>query len=205
MDSLIDATLAASTSPWVYVAVFVLCVFDGFFPPMPSEPVVLAVASLAVATGQPSLPVLMVVVLAGAVIGDNVAYCLGRRVGVTRWSWMRTGTILRVVDSATREMKQRPASLILAGRFIPVGRVAINMVAGATGLPHPRFFWLSIVAGATWASYSCLIACFSGSYFHDNPLLGALVAMVGGVSIGIAFDLLLKRLRTRRLVKAHRS
>lgn len=38
---------------------------------------------------------------------------------------------------ARRELDQRAAAIILTARYIPVGRIAVNMTAGATGFPHP--------------------------------------------------------------------
>ena len=38
---------------------------------------------------------------------------------------------------AGRELRKRPASLILVARFVPIGRVAVNLTAGATHYPRP--------------------------------------------------------------------
>ena len=45
-------TLAAS--PLVYVGMYLFAVIDGFFPPIPSESLAIALAALSVASGRPN-------------------------------------------------------------------------------------------------------------------------------------------------------
>jgi hypothetical protein len=54
-DALNALVLALAGSVWVYPVVFALVVVDGFFPPFPSETVVVALGALAVSAGAPSL------------------------------------------------------------------------------------------------------------------------------------------------------
>ena len=102
-----DLITAAASSGLVYFVVFALCVLDGFFPPIPSEAAVVAMAALAVSTGQPSLLTLGLVAAAGAAVGDNIAYAVGRRLGVTRFAWMRRPRVAHMITRAGRELGRR--------------------------------------------------------------------------------------------------
>ncbi len=73
-----DLVVAAAEQPWVYLLVFVCCTVDGFFPPFPSESVVVGLASLIIAQGVPNPWILIAVAAAGAFTGDNIAYAIGR-------------------------------------------------------------------------------------------------------------------------------
>ena len=60
-------------------------------------------------------------------------------------------------DTPAFALDRRGASFIIAARYIPIGRVAVNMSAGALGYPRRRFVGLTAVAAVMWASYSAVI------------------------------------------------
>jgi membrane-associated protein len=188
MELLSDLLLTAVTSPWVYLVVFAVVVIDGFFPPVPSESVVVVAAALGVSTGSPH-PVLVVLIAAvGAATGDNVAYLLGRQIGTRRFRWMRRPGARAAMDRAARALARRPASLLLVARYIPVGRVAVNMTAGATGFAYRRFLPLSVVAGICWAGYSVSIGVLAGAWVKDQPVLGAAMGVGVALLLGVVMD-----------------
>src|SRR5699024_7179217 len=116
------------------------------------------------------------------------AYSIGKAVGIERWKWMRKPKTAAAFEWARRSLDGRGPVIILTARFIPVGRIAVNITAGATGYPRRRFFPLTIVAGAIWATYSALMGYFVGEWFEHQPLLGTVVAIVVAVVMGLAID-----------------
>jgi membrane protein DedA with SNARE-associated domain len=181
----------AAGAPWVYLLVFICCTVDGFFPPFPSESVVVGLASLIVTQGTPNPWLLMLAAALGAFIGDNTAYAIGRGIGLTRFRWMRRPRAQRSFAWASSELDKRAASLLLVGRFLPIGRVAVNLAAGTTGYPRRRFVALSALAGSTWGAYSVGIGALAGAWFTGNQLLGVAVAIGVAVLIGFAVDRIL--------------
>jgi membrane-associated protein len=192
-----DFILAAAGQPWVLVLVFACCVIDGFFPPIPSESVVVGLAAVAATAGVPNPVLLITTAAAGAFVGDNLAYLIGRRTGTRRWRWMRRPRMQAAFVWAGRELRKRPASLILVARFVPVGRVAVNLTAGATHYPRPRFVSLTVLSALLWASYSVGIGLFVGPWFEKNHVLGAAISIVCAIALGLAVDFVISRLRGR--------
>jgi len=188
MDLISDFLLTAVSSPWVYLVVFAIVVIDGFFPPVPSESIVVVAAAIGVSTGTPNPVVIVILAAIGAALGDNIAYWLGSRIGSTRFRWMRHPRIAAAFARAGRGLACRPASLLLVARYIPVGRVAINMTAGATGFTYRRFWPLSLLGGACWAAYSVVIGIVAGNWVKDQPLLGAAIGVVLALVLGIVID-----------------
>lgn len=183
-DALTEWLLVASASPIALLVVFVCTVIDSFFPPIPSESLVVSLASLSVSSGSPSLLVLGGVAATAAIVGDNLAYMIGRGIGTSRLRVLQRPRIVAALERARVGLRHRGAMVIVTGRFIPVGRVAINMAAGATGYPRRAFVGLSIVAGCLWAGYSLGIGVLAGQWVEDNPLLGTVIAIVGAMIIG---------------------
>ncbi|HJW00316.1 MAG TPA: DedA family protein [Arthrobacter sp.] len=195
MQAINDFILAAAGQPWVLLLVLACCLIDGFFPPIPSESVVVGLAAVAATADVPNPWLLMLVAGLGAFSGDNIAYLIGRKVGTRRWSWMRGSRMQSAFRWAGGELRKRPASLILVARFVPIGRVAVNLTAGVTHYPRHRFIGLTVLSATLWASYSVGIGLFFGQWFEDNHLLGAVIAIVCAVALGIAVDLVINRIR----------
>jgi membrane protein DedA with SNARE-associated domain len=186
-----------AASPWVYLVVLAVCLIDGFFPPVPSETVVVGAATISVATGEPHLLLLIGVAAVGAILGDNIAYQLGRAVGTSRFRWMRTRRVAATLDWSRRGLDRRGALLIFTARYIPVGRIAVNMTAGATGYPLRRFLPLSIAAGLTWAVYSAVFGIVAGQWLHDQPLLAIVLAIAVAAVVGAVVDAVVRRILNR--------
>jgi len=191
-------------TPWAPILILLFCFLDGFFPPVPSETVVVGALSLAFATGPAATPTAILVLIAagvGAAAGDSAAYAIGRRMGTERWAWMRRPRVRSAFAWAGERLAAKPAVYLLVARYIPVGRVAVNMTAGATRLPYRRFLPLSLVAAVGWVALSALIASVASAWLGHSPLLAAVVGVVLSIVIGVLIDLgarLVRRARGRR-------
>lgn len=188
MDILNELIMQAIASPWLYLVLFAVTVIDGFFPPVPSETVLVAAAAVAASTGEGNLLLLGAVAAIGAAIGDNIAFLIGRGLGTTRFAWMRRPRVAAAFAYAQRALDRRSATLILGARYIPVGRVAVNMSAGALGFPWGRFVPLSVVAGVSWGVFSLAIGLLAGAWIKDQPLLSAGLGIVVALVIGVVID-----------------
>ncbi|MCK6068268.1 MULTISPECIES: DedA family protein [Microbacterium] len=198
MDVINDFVVQAAASPWVFLVMFATAVIDGVFPPIPSETVLVAAAAVAAASqSYPTIALLCAAAALGAVIGDNLAYALGRGVGTTRFAWMRRPRVAAIFAHAQQGLAHRGAPLILGARYIPVGRVAVNVSAGALGYPWRRFLPLSILAGSTWAIYSAAIGVLAGAWLEGQPLLSAALGVGVAIVIGIVIDRALAARRRR--------
>ncbi len=180
--------MQAIASPWLYLVLFTVTVIDGFFPPVPSETVLVAAAAVAASTGDGNLLLLGAVAAIGAAIGDNIAFVIGRRLGTTRFAWMRRPRVAATFAYAQQALDRRSATLILGARYIPVGRVAVNMSAGALEFPWRRFLPLSLIAGASWSVFSLAIGLLAGAWIKDQPLLSAGLGIVIALVIGFTID-----------------
>jgi membrane protein DedA with SNARE-associated domain len=205
MDAVTDFVLGLVSSPFIYLVVFALVVIDGFFPPVPSESVIVVVASLAVSSGAPNLWLILGIAAVGAAVGDNIAFWIGSRIGTERFAWMRRPRVRRGIERATRGLDRSAAALILTARYIPVGRIAVNMTAGATGFRWRRFWPLTVAAGIMWAIYSVVIGVASGAWLHDHPLIAAVVGIAIAIAIGFAIDRITIAVLRRRRARSARA
>jgi len=179
-------------NPVVLLILLACCVIDGFFPPIPSESLVVGLSAVSASTGVPPWWAIILVAAVGAWCGDNIAYLIGRGIGV-HWLTRRFPKVAKGLDWAERQLERRGAMIIIVARYVPVGRVAVNLTCGASGLPQRRFMLLTTVSAITWAGYSVGLGTLAGHWLHDNPLLAAGIGIVGAVVLGIAVDQILQR------------
>lgn len=198
MDIINDVILQAVASPWIPLILFAVTVIDGFFPPVPSETVLVAAAAVAASGVGVDVVLLCAVGAVGAMSGDNIAYAIGRAVGIERCRWMRRPRVASVFASARRALTRGGDGLILGARYIPVGRVAVNLSAGALGYPWRRFLPLSALGGVVWAVYSVGIGMLAGRWLQGQPLLSAVVGVVVAVVLGVGIDRFTAVRRRRR-------
>ena len=198
MNEIADAALDIATSPWVYAVVFLLTVLDAFFVIVPSETVVVALGALALSTGSPQLGVLIPVAAAAAILGDSLTYWLGRVVGLRRFAWMRRPRVIRILKWAGRSLDERAAAVLLTARFVPFGRVAVNLTAGASNFRYPRFLALTAIAGVCWATYTSVVGALFGAWFDGNPLLAVVVSVIVALTLGVVVDRVTARIAAVR-------
>jgi membrane protein DedA with SNARE-associated domain len=198
MDALGQLVLHAAGSPWLLPLVFLFVVVDGIFPPVPSESVVIALAAIAASTGHPPMLLLGLAAALGAFLGDNITYEIGRRIGLQRLGWMRRPWFVKTVGRASAALDHRVSSAVLAARFVPGGRVGVNLVAGAGGIPRKVFRPLTLLSAVCWTGYTLAIGTVAGSWVSDHPVLGALIATGLGLVVGLLIDTVLGIVRRRR-------
>jgi membrane-associated protein len=182
-----------AATPWIYVITFTFTFIDGFFPPFPSETLVIGLTSFWRSTGQPIMPLVVGIAAVGAFGGDQVAYQIGRMVTVSKLPLFANSRGRRVLRWAEHALQHRGASFIIAARYIPIGRVAVNLTAGALRYPRARFIAIDAVASVLWAIYSGLIGLVAGAVVGDNALLGVGIGVGLGIALGYLVDWVLQR------------
>jgi membrane protein DedA with SNARE-associated domain len=185
-----------SGSPWTYAFLFAVAAVDAFFPLVPSETSVIAAGVLA-ASGDLVLVLVIALAAAGAIVGDNISYWIGRTVGHRVAARFFSGARHKRLEQAERGLAERGGYLILVARFIPGGRTAVTLAAGTLEFPWRRFLAYDVAAGVIWASYAALLGYFGGRTFEESPLKGLAVAF--GIAVAVAAVVELVRwLRKRR-------
>jgi membrane-associated protein len=192
-ESWIDLVTASS---WVYPLILGVAALDAVFPLVPSEATVVAAAALA-GTGDLVLSLVLIAGAGGAVLGDNVAYLLGRAGrGRIVGRLLRSGKWRSRVHGAEKTLRERSGTIILVSRFIPGGRTATMLSAGLVGLGWRRFAAYDLAAGVLWASYAGAIGWLGGKAFAEQPAHALLLAF--GVAAALALALEAGRRLARR-------
>ena len=176
-------------SLWTYPILFGICVGDAIIPAFPSETAVI-VTGIQAARGQLSLELVIACAAAGAFIGDNLCYALGRWLGTPTVERFFSGEVAqRRLDWARNFLEERGSYVLIVARFIPGGRTATTFTAGLVHLPWlTRFVPYIFIAAIAWACYAALLGYFGGMLFKDRPILALLVAFGIAASVTAAVE-----------------
>jgi membrane protein DedA with SNARE-associated domain len=195
--------LVADSSEWAYLVIFLFAYLDVLVPIVPSETAVIT-AGVVAADGDLSLLVIIPAAAAGAFLGDNTAYLLGRRFGSRLTKRFFPGErARRRIEWADQQLQERGGELILIGRFIPGGRTAVALSSGTLKYPWRRFILFDAAAALLWASYSALIGYYGGKTF-EGPW-GLLLALLIAFAVAGGIELVRWLLRRRRRAQGSAS
>ena len=181
-----------------YLVALVLPALDAIIPVLPSETAVIALGVATAGSADPRIALLVAFAAAGAFLGDNLSYLLGRHFGpAVQRRFFATPKGRKARSWAERSLARFGMQLIIVCRFIPGGRTAVTLTCGLTGYPRRRFIVATAAAAVIWALYAFFIGRIGGQAFEDKPWAGLLVACGGTIVISAAVEGI-RRLRGRR-------
>jgi membrane-associated protein len=190
--------LVANASGWAYGIVFLLALLDAVLPIVPSETAVIT-AGVVAGSGDLSLPVVVAAAAAGAFLGDNTAYWIGRRFGRAVVDRFFSGKKAHGrIEWAQDQLRDRGGQLIVVARFIPGGRTAVTLSAGLLRFSWRRFVAYDVVAAVVWAVYASLLGYFGGQAFEHAAWKGLLLALGLGFAMGGVVEAVRWVLKRRR-------
>jgi membrane protein DedA with SNARE-associated domain/uncharacterized membrane protein YbhN (UPF0104 family) len=147
-----------------YVAVPAAVALETVGVPVPAETTLVAAAVLA-SQGRLNIAAIIALAAAAAIVGDNVGYLLGRRLG--RRVLLAAGPLARqrrrLVEGGDRFFAAHGAPAVFLGRWVAIGRVAVAWLAGADRMPWRRFAVWNAAGGVAWATSVGLVAYAVGS------------------------------------------
>ncbi len=184
---------------WFLGVIFLIALLDSVVPVVPSETTVI-VGGVAVATGDAPYPLIAVIAAgaAGAFIGDNMAYAIGKH-----WSgaFERRATRKPKFEAklawARGQMKARGGLLLITARFIPGGRTALTLASGITRQPRGWFVRWTFIAAIVWATYAAGLARIVGEPFADDHTKAFWIAFGTALGINVLIELV-RHFRTKR-------
>lgn len=137
-------------------------VFVGFV--LPGEIAVILGGVLA-SRGHISLPLLIVVVVAAAVIGPFVGYEVGRRMGDRLFGARALRRVRGGTERARVVLSTRGGLAVFLGRFLAIVRAIMPAAAGAAGMRYRTFSVYNVLGGVIWGAGYCLLGYLAGSAY----------------------------------------
>ena len=192
---ILDSLLAT----YGYLAVFVFVGVESIGIPVPGETMLVTAAIYAGTTGRLSIFWVIVASAAGAIVGDNIGYLIGRTGGYRLLK--RYGRYIRLEEDRLRLgqylFHKHGPKVVFFGRFISVLRIFAAFLAGVNHMHWRRFLFFNAAGGIIWSTLYGVAAYLLGQQLLrlSGPIDLAL-AIVGVVLI-VAAIVFLRRNEAR--------
>jgi membrane-associated protein len=199
----LDAHLAAFIAEhgaWVYGLLFLIVFCETGLvvtPFLPGDSLLFVVGALAAAGGM-DIALVMALLIAAALCGDNVNYWIGRWAGpkVFRQEdarWLNR----RHLDRTHAFYERHGGKAIIMARFVPIVRTYVPFVAGIGAMPYARFLAFSVAGALLWVVSLCLAGYWFGNIPAVKDNLAVAIVVIVALSVTpIALEFL--RARARR-------
>ena len=190
------------------VALFACVTLEALGAPVPGESAIIF-ASAAAAEGKLDIRAVALAAFAGAVLGDNIGYLIGRKLGrpvILRFG-KRFGFGAAQLDRAEAIARKRGPLMVVFARFVVLLRQLNGIVAGTTGMHWATFGIANAIGAALWVGVWTTLAYRFGRsaheflpfLWHHLHLLAAILVPLLIVGLGVLW------LRTRGAEPASRG
>lgn len=175
-STLIDAV--RSYGAWIVAGAIAV---ESMGIPFPGETVLISASVYAGASGKLDIAYVLLAAVAGAIIGDNIGYWIGRTVGF-RWV-IRHRAKLRLTSRRIKLgqylFMRHGGKVVFFGRFVAFLRTFAGPLAGLNRMVWGRFFLFNALGAVIWAGGFGWLA-----YVFGDKLASALDD--AGIVLGIA-------------------
>lgn len=155
-----------------YWAVFIGIALENTGIPIPGETITLVGGFLA-GSGELNYWIVLATAIAGAVLGDNFGYWLGRAGG---WSFLRQLERLfkipeQQLEEAREQFGKNAPRAVFFGRFVALLRIFAGPMAGISQMPYRQFLLCNFGGAALWASIVVSLSFFLGRLVPLSQLI----------------------------------
>jgi membrane-associated protein len=151
----------------------------------------------------PILPVVALVAFAAAVIGDQVGFWFGRKVGPSLFNRPDSRFFKQQnVAKAHAFFERHGAKTIVLARFVPIVRTFAPIVAGVSDMNYRTFIVFNVVGGLIWAIGLTTLGYYMGQIdVVKNNIEIAIVMIVALSLIPVAIEFVKHRREAKRVAQ----
>ena len=174
-----------------YWAVFIGIAIENMGIPLPGETIVIVGGFLA-GSGELNYWWVLGSAIAGAVLGDNFGYWVGRFGG---WQLLvKIGRVFRLQEQQLEQARERysknAVQAVFFGRFVTLLRIFAGPLAGITQMPYKQFLLCNFGGAAVWATTIVSIAFFLGKAVSLEQIV-SWIAQIGFAALVLVVIVLL--------------
>ena len=175
---------------WVYALLFVIIFVETgvvVMPFLPGDSLLFIVGAMCGA-GLMNLPLVMGLLLATAILGDQTNYSIGRYFGPRVFQWEESRFFSRRgFDQAHAFYEKYGGITIILARFMPFIRTFVPFVAGVAEMTRSKFTLFNVVGGFIWVVGLTLVGYLFGNLpivqQHLSKIIWALIIVPGLIAM----------------------
>jgi membrane protein DedA with SNARE-associated domain len=168
-----------------YIVVFTVIGLEAMGMPLPGESMLIGASIYAGTTGKLDIAFVIAAAAAGAIVGDNLGYVIGRWAGFPLLK--RYGRYVGITDRRLMVgdylFKKHGGAVVFSGRFIAFLRTFVALMAGASHMDWKVFLFWNAVGGMAWTTVYCTAAYFLGDVVRQIEGKMAIALGLGAVIV----------------------
>jgi membrane-associated protein len=182
------AILLAQYGNWIYGILFVIVFCETGLvvtPFLPGDSLLFVAGALAATSGGSfDIGIVIGVLLAAAVLGDNTNYWVGRWAGKRILAWGETSRFFnrKAFDVTHAYYETHGGKTMLVARFMPFVRTFAPFVAGVANMSYVRYFLFDLCGAVLWVFALCL----AGYWFGNLPWVKENLSFIVFGTIGLS-------------------
>jgi len=146
-------TFVQAYGAWVYALLFLIIFVETgvvVMPFLPGDSLLFVVGALCGA-GLMNLPLVIALLIAAAILGNQCNYQIGRFFGPKVFQWENTRFFNRDAFNQAHEFYEKYGGVtIVAARFMPFLRTFAPFVAGVAQMTHRKFTFYDVTGAVLW-------------------------------------------------------
>ena len=164
--------LLAQFGPWIYAVLFLIIFAETGFvvtPFLPGDSLLFAVGALAAVdtSGTLNAPLISVLLVAAAILGNTANYSIGRAIGPRAFSGRYRFLKVDYLHQTEAFFQRYGGTAIIVSRFMPIIRTFAPFVAGIGQMRYARFQGFNIAGAFLWV----MLFIWGGYLFGNIPLV----------------------------------
>lgn len=153
---------------WGYLALAAGLLGESAGLPLPGETVLMLASFLSKKTTHLSIAPLILTGIAAAVIGDNIGFFVGKKLGPRLLGWLKHKFDMEDdIAVATDQIRRHGGATVFWARYIFGLRTVTGPVAGALGMEWKRFLMFNVLGASTWVTTIAMLGFLFGSKFDS--------------------------------------
>ena len=190
-----------------YLVVFLLVMLESIGVPVPGETALIGAALYAGSTHKLEIWGVIAVAIAGAIIGDNIGFSIGRYGGARLL--LRHGHKIRLHEGRLKIgiwlFRRHGGKVVFWGRFVSILRTYAAFLAGTNQMAWPRFLVFNAAGAVVWATaFGVAYYVFGSALQKLSTTIDITLGVVGVVGL-VAFLVWSKRKEDELLERAERE
>ncbi len=133
---------------------------------LPGDSLLFSAGLVVALAGRPNIALLILIVFVAAVLGDQVGYIFGARVGPALFTRPDSRFFKQENVTKTHEFfEKHGAKALILARFVPIVRTLTPILAGVSDMRYRTFVTFNVVGGAIWSVLGILLGYGLGKRF----------------------------------------
>ena len=190
VDKYLEA-FVAQYGLWVYALLFAIIFVETgvvVMPFLPGDSLLFVVGAMC-GVGLMNYPLVVGLLFAAAVLGNQTNYTIGRAIGPKVFQWENSRWFNKAAFDQAHAFYERYGGItIVAARFMPFLRTFAPFVAGVAQMTRAKFTFYDLVGGALWVGGIVTVGYFFGNIpwvkLHLDKIIWAMI-FVPGLLVGV--------------------